>query len=264
MPQKRSGKRFCPLGNRVCKTAMSRFDSDRRLCLFHAVSRMVTAFSGRQRVARLSAQDRPRPPEIGADCDKNATNGRVVPGDARNPSPDDRRCVREPIITSGITGTPPGTDPWCLTRRRLSAQVQGMWRGHRRLALIVAIAAVPVISACGSSGRNSTTVPATEGLSPERAVAVLCADGFRIRDSVFVSLPRPSPAAAPVYNASPAFHGLFPLPVSVTVGTTPPAGTKLARGSVVTLKTAGDLVVAGPRLVPSASCAAPPTTTKTS
>ena len=51
----------------VCKTATSRFDSDRRLCLGHAVARMVTAFAWRLLVAPPERRRRARGPAWAGD-----------------------------------------------------------------------------------------------------------------------------------------------------------------------------------------------------
>ena len=92
------------------------------------------------------------------------------------------------------------------------------------MCVTMAFAGIALAAGCGSSGGASATVPATAGLGMSRAMAALCASGFKVTVNV-----TPSPAVTASAATNTDRH-------VVVTGTIPPAGTAVAKGSVVVLR----------------------------
>jgi hypothetical protein len=90
--------------------------------------------------------------------------------------------------------------------------------------VVVTVAGLALVSACGSSGSASITIPQTAGLSVGRAVDALCRSGVRVTINQTI-VPAPPSAPATVRER---------LTISIT-GTTPSAGRRVATGAVVVL-----------------------------
>ena len=90
--------------------------------------------------------------------------------------------------------------------------------------VVVTVAGLALVSACGSSGSASITIPQTAGLSVGRAADALCRSGVRVTINQTI-VPAPPSAPATVRER---------LTISVT-GTTPSAGRRVATGAVVVL-----------------------------
>jgi hypothetical protein len=114
-------------------------------------------------------------------------------------------------------------------------------RGHVRWCPTAAMSAVSaataalLLTACGSSGPATTTVPATAGLTLTRAATVLCDAGLQIA----------STEPAPSDPTNPQTAGLTSAQVNRlarnarAVATIPAAGAVVLRGSSVTLERGG-------------------------
>lgn len=90
--------------------------------------------------------------------------------------------------------------------------------------VVVTVAGLALMSACGSSGSASITIPQTAGLSAGRAVDALCRSRVRVTINQTI-VPAPPSARATVRER---------LTISVT-GTSPSAGRRVAKGAVVVL-----------------------------
>jgi len=115
--------------------------------------------------------------------------------------------------------------PWQRVRRRTGAGV----------ALIAVALGLAVTGCGGSSTSASITVPATAGLSVDRAVTVLCNSGLRIGlgESITTNSSRPGSRSAPTTAGKSVVNSIH------AAGTIPRAGTVVARGSTVTFLEAG-------------------------
>jgi len=100
-------------------------------------------------------------------------------------------------------------------------------------------AAVVMLAACGSSGTSSATVPNVTGLTPGRAITVLCSVGFRVAHTIYATS-----KSTPGYDASPASKQATELGFGLgrVDSTDPASGTDVARGSMITLHTSGSLL----------------------
>jgi beta-lactam-binding protein with PASTA domain len=95
-----------------------------------------------------------------------------------------------------------------------------------------------MLAACGSSGTSSATVPNVTGLTPGRAIAAPCSDGFRVAHTIFARR-----KSTPEYNASPASKQATELGLGLgrVDSTDPASGTDVARGSMITHHAFGSL-----------------------
>jgi len=122
------------------------------------------------------------------------------------------------------------------------------------VAVAVAVLAAPLVAGCGSSSAGAVAVPTTQGLGVAQAAAALCNAGLRIQGSLYLpDSSAPEAIHAPGYEPSLAVRKGAKSHVAV-LGTSPASGTRLAPGSAVTLRLAGDtsrLLV----FVPSSRCA---------
>jgi beta-lactam-binding protein with PASTA domain len=109
-------------------------------------------------------------------------------------------------------------------------------RRVRVIAASVVAGAAVVLAGCGSSSVSPAVVPNVTGLTPGRAIDVLCSDGFRVAHTIYVA-----GKSTPQYEASPASKQAteFGLGLGRVDSTDPTPGTGVARGSVVTLHTSG-------------------------
>jgi beta-lactam-binding protein with PASTA domain len=111
-------------------------------------------------------------------------------------------------------------------------------RANRRVRLVAAGALATgalLLAGCGSSGASSTAVPNVTGMTPGKAIGVLCSDGFRVAHTIYAA-----GKSTPAYSASPATSVSHLEPGLGRVDRTDPAaGTQVVRGSVITLHTSG-------------------------
>ena len=118
------------------------------------------------------------------------------------------------------------------------------------------VVAVLFAAACGSAAHTAVVLPATAKLSMSQAAARLCDAGLRVRILETSALfGRALPTASPQYSASPALQ--LPATRVLATGTTPAAGSSVAKGSVVELRVVAPAgTLAAIRLPPG--CQAPP------
>ncbi len=108
---------------------------------------------------------------------------------------------------------------WSSSQRRGSR-----WRQVRPWAVAcITLVGAPLVAGCGSSGAAST-IPVTAGLSLPSAVTAVCARGLRVQLDESVAPP----------NSRSVGHAATSRLMRVT-GTTPPAGTTLPHGFIVTV-----------------------------